>query len=155
VRYLVVGEGPERCTLGRLTDELNLADSVTFLGHIPENEKIELYDLCDCHIMLSRQVGFDVEGYGISFDEAALRCKPSVGSFHGGVPEAVEHETTGFLVPCDAVAEASVRLSRLLLDRQLSVGMGRAGRQRVLARIQTQDSRAFEEILSGLWTHES
>ena len=147
VTYLIAGTGPERQSLERQARDLGCHDRVRFLGGVSEQDKIELYDLCDCYIMLSRRVGFDVEGYGISFTEASLREKPAVGSWHGGIPEIVEHEATGFLVePQDAGAAAGY-LSRVLADPGLARRLGEAGRQRMLGILQDRHLGPIEMLL--------
>ncbi len=60
--------------------------------------------------------------------EAMAAGKPVVASRIGGLPEAIEHERTGLLVP-PADPEALARaLRRLLLDPQLARALGEAGR---------------------------
>jgi len=72
----------------------------------------------------------------------------------GGVPELVEDEVTGFLVPPkdpDALAEA---LQRLITDPELRRRMGRAGRGKALqeftlSRMLRKTEQVYEEVLEG------
>ena len=82
--------------------------------------------------MPARQIGADVEGFGIVFLEAALCGKPSVGSRSGGIPEAIEHGKTGILVDPENVDEIARELIRLLKDNDLRIKMGEAAKERVL-----------------------
>jgi glycosyltransferase involved in cell wall biosynthesis len=55
---------------------------------------------------------------------------PVIASDVGGVPEAVKHTETGFLVPSRSVSAMTEALVRLTENRDLRVRMGRAGRMR-------------------------
>lgn len=114
-RYLVVGEGPERERLEALTRTLGLGERVVFTGRIPEEERDAHYALGSIYIQPSRVTGLydGLEGFGLSFLEAASHGLPSIGGRSGGVPEAVAHGESGFVVPPldhEAIADAVRRL---------------------------------------------
>jgi phosphatidyl-myo-inositol dimannoside synthase len=101
VRYLVVGDGPDRPRLQDLTVRLGLQDQVFFLGRLTFSEIVDLYNLADLFVLLSREEPPDVEGFGLVFLEAAACGLPSVGGRSGGIPEAVDEGRSGWLVdPC-------------------------------------------------------
>ena len=52
----------------------------------------------------------------------------------GGIPEVVAHGETGFLFEAKDVQALEVHLRTLLGDRAMALRMGKAGRERVLAR---------------------
>jgi phosphatidylinositol alpha-1,6-mannosyltransferase len=108
VRYLVVGEGPDRERLGRLADRLGLQDRVSFLGRLTVAEIVSLYNLADLFVLLTREEPPDVEGFGLVFLEAAACGLPSLGGRSGGIPEAIEEGRSGWLVdPRDPRAVAA------------------------------------------------
>jgi glycosyltransferase involved in cell wall biosynthesis len=82
--------------------------------------------------------GFDVfalpsiaEGTPVTILEAMACGLPVVASRVGGIPEVVEHQATGLLVPpSDATALADA-LAMYLQDPQLAARHGAAGRLRV------------------------
>lgn len=114
VRYLVVGEGPDRPRLEALTARLGLESRVSFLGSLPLADIVQLYNLADLFVLLSREEPPDVEGFGLVFLEAAACGLPSVGGRSGGIPEAVEEGRSGWLVdPTDPEAIAAT-IARLL-----------------------------------------
>jgi phosphatidylinositol alpha-1,6-mannosyltransferase len=101
VRYLVVGDGPDRLRLQDLTVRLGLQDQVFFLGRLTFSEIVDLYNLADLFVLLSREEPPNVEGFGLVFLEAAACGLPSVGGRSGGIPEAVDEGRSGWLVdPC-------------------------------------------------------
>jgi phosphatidyl-myo-inositol dimannoside synthase len=102
VKYLIVGEGPDRQRLEDLTARLGLENQVRFLGRLALSEIVELYNLADLFVMLSREEPPDVEGFGLVFLEAAACGLPSVGGRSGGIPDAIDEGKSGWLVdPCN------------------------------------------------------
>jgi glycosyltransferase involved in cell wall biosynthesis len=59
------------------------------------------------------------EGFGITAVEAMMSRVPVVASDAGGIPEIVEHERTGLLVPVDDPKALAEAIGRLLDDPQL------------------------------------
>ncbi|MCI0436694.1 MAG: glycosyltransferase, partial [Gemmatimonadetes bacterium] len=84
--------------------------------------------------------------------EAAAAGVPTVGTFHAGIPEAVESGRTGILVPersVDALADA---LRTLLTNEDARAAMGAAARDLVTQRFdvvrQTAElERLYQELL--------
>jgi phosphatidylinositol alpha-1,6-mannosyltransferase len=102
VKYLIVGTGPDVPRLQDLTVRLGLQPQVSFLGPLPLSEVVELYNVADLFVMLSRDEPPDVEGFGLVFLEAAACGLPSVGGRSGGIPDAIEEGKSGWLVdPCN------------------------------------------------------
>ncbi len=115
---LIVGDGPHRGALERLTDELHLRDAVVFTGAKPWAELPPYFTAGDVFAMptRTRRAGFEVEGLGIVYLEASASGLPVVAGDSGGAPDAVRDGTTGYVVvgrSADAIAE---RVSALLLD---------------------------------------
>ena len=85
-------------------------------------------------VMPNRQEGADIEGFGMTFLEAAASEKPAIGGTTGGAPEAVDHGRTGVLVSGTDAAELADAIVRLVRDPGEGAKLGRAGRARVLER---------------------
>jgi phosphatidylinositol alpha-1,6-mannosyltransferase len=109
LHYLVVGDGPFRVSLERLSRAYGVAGSVTFCGRVPYGELPAHYLLGEVFIMISRQIEDrgDVEGFGIVYLEANAAGLPVVGARTGGTPDAVNHEVNGVLVE-DAISEPEI-----------------------------------------------
>jgi len=128
VRYLVVGCGPDRDRLARHATAHGVADRVVFTGAVPQDELAAHYSLGTVFVQLSRDEGgrSGVEGFGLSFLEAAAYGLPSIGGRSGGAAEALRDGETGFLIaPRDGPAFVD-RAARLLGDDDLRARMGRA-----------------------------
>jgi len=135
VRYVIVGNGPERENLEALTRELGLQDQVFFAGEVDPAELPLHFAACDVFLLPNSEEGVgghDFEGFGLVFLEAAACGKPTVGGRSGGVPEAIQENETGWLVAQGNVEELETRLRQLVQSESLRRTMGTAGRQRVL-----------------------
>ncbi len=137
-------------TVGRLTkrkgadmalEEANLRSKIGNLGlgrqthiltDVDDEEKMNWYKLCDIFIMTARQIGADMEGFGIVYLEAGLAGKPVIAGASGGVADAVADNVNGLLVnPTDAeqISEAIIKLAKY---PSLRNRLGDAGRARAL-----------------------
>ena len=76
LRYAVVGAGAELAPLKALARKLGVTQRVRFLTEVPDADLPALYNLATAYVGLSRQTGLDVEGFGISFAEAAACARP-------------------------------------------------------------------------------
>jgi len=124
--YVVVGQGWDRRRLENLANSLGVGDHVRFVGSVPDEQLAIYYRECELFLLPSRK-----EGFGIVFLEAMHYGKPCIGAAAGGIPEVVDHERTGLLVPfgdADAIATSAIRL---LSDKQERERMGRCGKQRL------------------------
>ncbi|MGB2598965.1 MAG: glycosyltransferase family 4 protein [Candidatus Omnitrophota bacterium] len=130
--YIIAGEGPLGSELREMVKSLGLGSSVIFSGYFDEAKKQELYGICDVFIMPCKELpGFDAEGFGIVFLEAAASGKPVIAGNAGGAKEAVEDQETGFLVdPCDP-DDVKDKAVYLLKDPEKRREMGLKGRKRV------------------------
>jgi len=99
IKYISIGFGEEEKNLLKLTNELNLEQDVTFLKNIDYNSKIALIAESNLFLMPSRIEKRSVEGFGISFIEAASYGVGSIGGKDGGAPDAIIHKKTGLI--CD------------------------------------------------------
>ena len=97
--YTCIGYGDEEESLKRLVIELKLENHVIFLKDIPNDLKNALVAKSNIFIMPSIIHKNSVEGFGISFVEAAQYGIPSIGGKDGGANDAIIHEKTGLI--CD------------------------------------------------------
>jgi len=99
IKYISIGFGEEEKNLIKLTKELSLENDVIFLKNIEENLKFSLISESNLFLMPSRIEKKSVEGFGISFIEAASYGVGSIGGKHGGASDAIQHNKTGLI--CD------------------------------------------------------
>ena len=71
------------------------------------------------------------ESQGISILEAMSHSLPCIASNVGGIPESVIDNETGFMFEPGDIDGFSDKIITLLLDNELSVALGKKGRERV------------------------
>lgn len=132
LRYVLVGTGPDEPRLRQLVREVGVANHVVFAGRLNDDDTAEAYALASVYVGLSRVEGdLYVEGFGLSFLEAAASGTPSVAGDSGGVRSAVRSGETGIVVAADDPEKATQVLRQLLNDRSVLNAMGRAARRAV------------------------
>ena len=99
LKYISIGDGEEKEKLKNLKKELGLTNEVTFIYKSSEQEKLGLLEKADLLVMPSVVYKKSIEGFGITFIEAASYGKPSVGGIFGGESDAIINGKTGYL--CD------------------------------------------------------
>ena len=114
LQYAVIGSGPEEGALRALCRELGVADRVHFLTDVNDTELNAAYSLGEIYVGLTQRTRLDVEGFGLSFVEAAACELPVVATRSGGIPDAVSDGSTGLLVEPRDVAAATAAINRIL-----------------------------------------
>ena len=99
IKYISIGDGEEKEKLIELRDELGLQDCALFVHKSDEQLKLALLNEADLFLMPSIIHKKSVEGFGISFIEAASYGKGSIGGLAGGEADAIIEGKTGYL--CD------------------------------------------------------
>ena len=97
LKYVSVGDGDERKNLLKLRKELGLENNVELLFNSTEQEKVALLEQSDVLVMPSVIYKKSVEGFGITYIEAACYGKPSIGGIYGGEGDAIKSGQTGYL----------------------------------------------------------
>ena len=98
--YTIIGGGELLDELKQLAKDLDIADRVIFLGPRPHSEVKQR--LREAHIFLLPSVTAqdgDVEGIPVSLMEAMAAGLTVLSTYHSGIPELIEDQKTGFLVP--------------------------------------------------------
>lgn len=125
-RLIVAGDGPERTSLQRQTEQLGLAQSVEFLGWIAPEQVPRIIGSANMLVIPSRW-----EGLPNTVLQAAMMERPVIGTRVGGLPEIVEHQQTGLLVEPEDVEALAAAIVSLLKCPQRSLQLGQAARAKV------------------------
>jgi glycosyltransferase involved in cell wall biosynthesis len=129
----LIGEGPMREELQHQADEDGISDYVVFHGRQTRQQIADR--LRDSDVLAAPSVPTAEgrrEGIPVVLMEAMASGLPVVASRISGIPELVEHDKTGLLIPPrdpNALADALERLSQ---DEELRAHLGNAGRERVV-----------------------
>jgi glycosyltransferase involved in cell wall biosynthesis len=127
----IVGNGPLKSALVRLSDELGLRDNVTFTDRLGDNEKDKLLSECDIFVMPSINRG---EAFGISQLDAMCFGKPIISTNikGSGVTFVNKNGKTGVVVEPNNTQQLADAILKLLSNEKLRTQMGNEGRKRLL-----------------------
>lgn len=111
--YVIVGDGNFRESLEKLSKELGVVDHVMFLGH--RTDVSAILAASDMFVFPTLQDALPT----VLFEAMAANL-PIVASEVGGVPEILQHEKTGVLIPPADPSKLVDACLRLLRDNELS-----------------------------------
>ena len=94
----IFGIGDQKDEIEEVIKTLNLAQYVKLKGAITNKDKEYYLSIADLFIMPSYKVEKSIEGFGISYVEAAAYSIPSIAGQEGGVTDAVLDKKTGWCV---------------------------------------------------------
>ncbi|MGZ8867194.1 MAG: glycosyltransferase [Thermoanaerobaculia bacterium] len=128
----IVGDGPMRPELESLIRAGNLGDVVRLAGARPQEEVTRM--MAEASVFaLASIIAADgqMEGIPVALMEALASGRPVVTTSISGIPELVENEVNGLLVPPGDAAAFAAALERVLGNPQMRAEMGRHGQQKV------------------------
>jgi glycogen(starch) synthase len=135
--------GPDRahCPGGRthqqyLQDEFpgSVRQRIVLKGSLSESEVTEHLQNADVFVAPSLY-----ESFGLIFLEAMRWGTPVIGTTAGGIPEIVQNDESGILVPPGDHTELAAAITALLKDPIRRHRLGDAGRRRVKTHFSAQD----------------
>lgn len=131
VRFVIVG-GPvpgheaEAADIRRLARQI--APAILFAG--PRADLAAVYAACDMAV----HCPIYPDTYPTVVHLAMAAGKPVIGSAIGGIPEQIEHQRTGLLVPAADPAALAAAILHLARHAELRASLGLAGWQAIRAR---------------------
>lgn len=128
-RCLIIGEGPEREALTRHIQQARLSQQVTLAGAQPQEQLIQTMRraaavVLPCVVSASG----DRDGLPTVLLEAMAMGIPAISTDVAGIPEIIDHDQTGFLVPPENPPALADAMQRILLSPELRIHLGREGR---------------------------
>jgi glycosyltransferase involved in cell wall biosynthesis len=149
LRWVVVGDGPERARLEALTHELGLADRVEWRGALAHPEAVAIAQSATAFVLPSVD-----EAFGVAYVEAMAGGVPAIGCLHEPGPEELSRLGGGmYLVPPGDPERLAGRIDALLDDERDRRQVGDAARRCVLehftwAHCGRETVRAYEDALA-------
>jgi glycosyltransferase involved in cell wall biosynthesis len=141
---VLAGDGELRAVLERSIARHGLGKSVRITGWI-SNERVRAEILAARALVLPSFA----EGLPVVLMEALALGRPVISTYVAGIPELVEHEQSGWLVPAGDVAALTAALRAALRATPAELeALGRRGRERVRAH---HDARREAAKLSDLF----
>jgi N-acetyl-alpha-D-glucosaminyl L-malate synthase BshA len=146
-KLLLIGDGPDRSQAEWLAVQRGIHDDVIFLGKQDRvNEKLAVADV----MLLPSQL----ESFGLAALEAMASQVVPIATNVGGMPEVVEHGTSGFLANVGDVETMAGYAIELLNDPSKLAEMARAARCAAQSRfcstkIIPQYERFYQQVLAA------
>ncbi|QEO44552.1 glycosyltransferase family 4 protein [Vibrio tarriae] len=137
----IVGDGPERKNLERLTHELGVAERVSFEGFVSDPSRY--YQTHDLLLMLSFYEAFPY----VVLEAMAAKC-PVVSVKVGGVPEAITDGKDGWLLSGYSHTELADRVDAISRDSEAYAAISCAARNTIEKRF-TED-HMVEQLLNEI-----
>lgn len=132
LQYSIIGDGSRRESLQQLVESLQLDDAVHLLGWKNEQQIAEILRQGDLFIAPSVTAANGNQDAPINvLKEAMAMGMPVVSTWHGGIPELIEHGVNGLLVPERDVDALVEQIDFLLQNPDRWDAMARAGRATV------------------------
>jgi glycosyltransferase involved in cell wall biosynthesis len=149
VRFIVIGEGPERPMLERLISQHRLSENFFLMGERAPFEISACVGASEVFVLASTH-----EGLPFAVVEAMACARPVVANAVGGVPELITNGETGYLVPALDTTALAAAIARLLDDPGHAEAMGQRGRKKAGQAFNQGDSmrrtaRLIRSVLDG------
>ncbi len=129
VVHLVVGDGPQRAALERLSHSARYRNKVVFAGRVPYDVLPDYYAAATLGALPSTS---RLEAFGIAALEAMATGRPVVVSDIPGVTEVITDGETGLLTDPLNARDLAEKINTLVRDPERAREMGKRARQRVL-----------------------
>lgn len=147
----IAGSGPEYDNILKCIEGSGMQDSIKLAGNISQNEKRKLLSSIDMLASVSIDTGTDVEGFGMTVQEAGICRVPSLAYDSGGLRESVgidellieEGNEDAF-----AAKAAELALDEALYCRMADLSMNRS-RQYVISEKRLDEFERIVGIGSG------
>lgn len=120
VHLIIVGNGPLKNNLHKLTSSLGLENKVSFFGRANKKELGVLHGISDvlvCPSIIDSQGA--TEGLGLVIPEAMNSGLPVIASSVGGIVDTIKNEENGLLVEQKNPKSLALAIERLCSDDEL------------------------------------
>lgn len=118
---MIVGDGPEREKLEKLSNDLEISEHVRFTGFVTEPQ--HYFCLFDAFILSSFS-----EGTSMTLLEAMARSKPCIATAVGGNVEILTDQVNGLLIESDAEQELTQAMVKVLQNPHQAKQLGTQAR---------------------------
>ena len=125
IHFVIAGEGPMRVVLPDMIKQAGLEGKVTLLGHRADVPNI----LASLDVLVLPSYAH--EGIPQIILQAQAMARPVVATTIGGIPEVVEDNVTGLLVPPRDDAALAEKIGAVLSDSALADRLRAAGRAQI------------------------
>ncbi len=145
--YICIGYGDEEKNIKKLVEELDLTSQVMFFKDISEDLKNALIAKSNIFVMPSIIHKTSVEGFGISYVEAAQYGIPSLGGKDGGASDAIDHNKTGLICDGNNLDDIYTSLNSMIENKK-HIELGKNAKEHVLKFQWEKTLEKYKKILN-------
>lgn len=120
-KFIIVGDGPMKSYLEKLSKKLGVTHAFKFLGTVPSIQ--EIFKQCDIFVRPSL-----TEGMSLAVLEAMSCGLPVIATKVAGTPEIIINNKTGILIDVKNVQQLADSILRLFSDPELLQSLSRNAR---------------------------
>ncbi len=133
IKLAIIGDGPEKAQLERLSRDLSIHQSIQFVGKLSHLELVKWYSKATFAVFPFKEAtNKDIEGLGLVMIEA-LGCEcPVIAGDVPAVNDVIVHDKTGLLFESNNVLRLQQSCVKLLNSPELAQQLGKQGRVSVL-----------------------
>lgn len=129
----IIGQGPQQQALQQHIDRLSLTDTVFLCGALPHDEVINWYRQATCFVLpCIRSEDGNLDGIPNVLAEAMAMQLPVISTTVSAIPELIQDEVNGLLVPPEDDEALGMAIARVLHDPDLCTRLGTRARQHIL-----------------------
>lgn len=145
VQLVIIGTGPDRKTYQKLVKQQKISHQVSFMNYVSEAKKTAILAISDVFVFPS---AWKMEGFGITTIEAMMAGAPVISTGTGPQQEIITDKKTGLFFKAHSATDLSLKIKKLLSDKNLAQKLAIAGRKKVVAEFsRTQMHQKTLELL--------
>jgi phosphatidylinositol alpha-1,6-mannosyltransferase len=129
----IIGNGEEEKSLKKMVKDLRLEKNINFIHDLADAEKPAILKQADLFVMPSYQMTGSVEGFGLSYIEAARYSVPAIAGNSGGSVSAVIDGETGWCVDAQDGNQLRSALTAAINSQDERLQRGAAAYRRFVA----------------------
>lgn len=147
VHLLIVGTGPEKIKLKKLSVEMGIENKCTFYGEANWETAMQQMSLMDIVIVPSR-----FEGFGLTAAEGMSMAKPIIASEVYGLREIISNYQTGLLFPVEDIIALNKNIISLVGDVNARKSLGLNAEKKIKEQFDISIfNKKIEQLYNGVF----
>jgi colanic acid/amylovoran biosynthesis glycosyltransferase len=131
----ILGSGPELESCKTIADNHGVTEAISFLGSQPPEIVKKFMNESDIFILNSRTADDgEMEGTPVSLLEAMSIEKAVISTNHAGIPDVIQNNENGMLVPERDNEKLELAIRDLIENEEKRIKLGKQARQTIISR---------------------
>jgi colanic acid/amylovoran biosynthesis glycosyltransferase len=145
---VIIGDGPQWLLVKQQVEQYHLQNSFILTGALFQEQVKEYFNQADVFVIpCIRTATGDMDGIPVALMEAMAMEIATVSTYVSGIPELIDHEQNGLLIPEKDPLALADALQKLITDSTLRRQLGKNGREKILREFDIDKSAAQLALL--------